>query len=171
MCFSRIFFFYFFFLEERQGMIQGVCIHVCAYMHGIFHTGKMATANTHVLQHLHFHKSRGPPQQIQHSVVQGKNTTEVHFLFSLWLPSFPLICPFLSSHIHKLNIRQAVHHPATEECDIMSSLPKVLKAIRYQCVADTQFIRHLYLLSAFTRSTDCKEELANRQSTSPVGKG
>lgn len=53
----------------------------------------------------------------------------------------------------------------------MSSLPKVLTAVRYKCVADVRFIGHLYLLSAFLCSTDCREELAGRQSASPVGKG
>ena len=53
----------------------------------------------------------------------------------------------------------------------MSSLPRVLKAVRYKCVADVQFIRHLYLLSGFMCSTDCKEELTGRQSANPVGKG
>lgn len=37
-------------------MIQGVCVHVCARMRRIFHTGEMAT-NTHGLQHLYFHES------------------------------------------------------------------------------------------------------------------
>ena len=73
-------------------MIQEVCIYVCACMRRIFHTGKMAITNTHDLQHLHFHESLGPTQQIQHSVAQGKNIAEVHFLsiFSLasQLPSY-----------------------------------------------------------------------------------
>lgn len=73
--------------------------------------------------------------------------------------------------MHKFNIRQAVHDPAAEECDIMSSLPKVLKAVRHKCVADVQFIRHLYLLSGLMRSTGCKDELAGRQGASLVGRG
>lgn len=68
-------------------------MHMFVCMCKIFCTGKGATTNTHGLQLLHSLKSLGPTQNIQRSVIQGKNITVVHFLsiFSLdsQLPSYP----------------------------------------------------------------------------------
>lgn len=82
--FFSIFFLYFFFPGEQAGCdTKSVHVFVCVYTGSSIQAE--APTNTHDLQHLHFHESIGPTQQIQNSVIQGKNVTEVHFrsIFSL----------------------------------------------------------------------------------------
>lgn len=167
MCFSSIFFSIFFFAGGRAGYdTSRVCTCVCICI--AFFIQAKWQQQTRDLQHWHFHKGLGPRQQIQHSFIQGTNITAVRFLsvFSLasQLPSY-LPSPVFP-HTQVLH-GASCPGPAAEAWGGMSSLPKALQAVRYQCVAGAQFVRHWCQLSGFSCSADCKEELAGRQSTSP----